>query len=191
MGISGASVSSDVADVVKVITSGDTTTTTNVGTVGTGVTALEQGTGVNHVTTLTLSGVAYTVGDATTLGVGALIYTFPAGVIVVDAATVSVGLTLTTGTPTTDAPELGLGSVIASGVVANLSTPATFEDILTGTAVANVAGTALVATVQTTLVIPAASAHTVHLNFADAWQNLTNSAATAAGTVTLKWAFLS
>ncbi len=191
MGISGAGVSSDVVDVVEVITSGDTTTTTNIGTPGTGVTAVEHGNGANHVTILTLTGVAYTVGDLTALGVGALIYTFPAGVVVVDDATVSIGLTLTTGTPTSDIPELGLGSVIAVGAITDLGTPATFEDIMTGVAIADVAGTAFVNTEQKTLVIEAAEDHTVHLNFADDWQDLTDSDATAAGTVTLKWAFLS
>lgn len=173
MGISGGSISGDVL---------------NPGTVATGVVAVETGWERNHVTTLTLTSLGLTIGDVTTLGDGVLIYTFPAGVIIVDAAYMSVGVTLTTGTPTTDQPDVGLGTVIAVGAVANLSTPSTFEDILTGRAAADVAGTATVGTVQTTKVIETGDAHTVHFNIADVWADVTNSAATASGTVVLKWA---
>ena len=90
-------------------------TTKNVGTVGTGVTAIEMGDGINHTTILTLTGVAFTIGDTADLGDGALIYTLPAGACIINSTHSSVGLTLTTGTPTTDTPEVGLGSVIATG----------------------------------------------------------------------------
>lgn len=163
----------------------------NAGTAGTNVTAVEHsGNGKDFVTVLTLAGVAYTIGDNASLADGALIYTFPAGAIVVDAASISVGITLTTGTPTTDTPDIGLGTVIGSGAVAVLGGTATFEDILTGRAADDVAGTAEVGTVQTSLVIEAAAAHTVHLNIADAWADVTDTAATASGTVVLRWSLL-
>jgi hypothetical protein len=168
----------------------DSLTTINVGTAGTGVTAVEYGTGQEHITALTLTGVAYTIGDTASLADGALIYTFPAGALVVNMASISVGLTLTTGTPTTDTPDGGLGTVIGTGAVATLDGTATFENIMTGQTFNDVAGTAEVKTVQTTLVVEAADAHTVHLNFADAWADVTDTAATAAGTVWLGWTFL-
>ena len=102
MGISGESLSDDVV--------------ANIGTPGTGVTAVESGSKNFHLTTLTLSGVALTIGDTAALADGALIYTFPAGAIIVEAAYLSVGVTLTTGTPTTDTPDVGLGSVIGTGL---------------------------------------------------------------------------
>ncbi len=173
MGISAGTISGDIL---------------NPGTVATGVVAVETGWERNHVTTLTLSSLGLTIGDSSTLADGVLIYTFPAGVIIVDAAYMSVGVTLTTGTPTTDAPDVGLGTVIATGGVANLSTPSTFEDILTGRAATNVAGTATVGTVQTTKVIQTGDAHAVHFNIADAWADVSNADATASGTVVLKWA---
>ena len=178
------------ATVTTLGTTGDTTTTVNVGTAGTGVTAVEYGNGQHHTTVLTLTGVAYTIGDNASLADGALIYTFPAGALVVNMASISVGLTLTSGTPTTDTPDGGLGSVIASGSVSVLSGTATFEDIMTGQTFNDVAGTAEGKTGQTTLVVEAADAHTVHLNFADAWADVDNTAATAAGTVWLGWTFL-
>ena len=176
MGISGESLSDDVV--------------ANIGTPGTGVTAVESGSKNFHLTTLTLSGVALTIGDTAALADGALIYTFPAGAIIVEAAYLSVGVTLTTGTPTTDTPDVGLGSVIGTGAVATLDGTATFEDIMTGQTATDVAGTATLAMVETTLLIPAASAHTVHFNIADTWANVDNTAATAAGTVVLKWSFM-
>ena len=173
MGISGGTISGDIL---------------NPGTAATGVVAVETGWQNNHVTTLTLSSLGLTIGDNGSLADGVLIYTFPAGVIIVDAAYMSVAITLTTGTPTSDAPDVGLGTVIGTGEVVNLSTPSTFEDILTGRAAADVNGTATVATVQTTKVIAVGDAHVVHFNIADAWADVTNSAATASGTVVLKWA---
>jgi len=165
-------------------------TAVNVGTAGTNVTAVEYGAGQEHVTKLTLASVGYTIGDTASLADGALIYTLPAGALVVRMASISVGVSLTTGTPTTDTPDVGLGTVIGTGAVATLDGTATFENILTGQTAADVAGTATVKTVQTSLAIEAADAHTVHFNIADAWANVDDTAATASGTVWLGWTFL-
>ena len=99
----------------------DNLTTLNVGTAGTNVTAVEYGNGQSHITELTLASVAYTIGDTATLAIGAIIYTLPAGVCVVNSAAMSMGLTLTTGTPTTDTPDGGIGTLIGSGANATLS----------------------------------------------------------------------
>jgi hypothetical protein len=178
-----------------IIHPGFTTTTKNTGTAGTNCTAVEYGDGIMHTTIITMSSVAYTIGDTAALADGALIYTLPAGALMVTSSYFSVGLTLTTGTPTTDTPEFGLGTVIATGVVATLDGTATFEDIHTGVASADVAGTALVSALGPTVnagafIIPAASAHTVHFNIADTWANVTDTAATASGTVVLNWVWL-
>ena len=171
----------------------DDTHATNVGTAGTGVTATEYGDGRNHVTKLTLASVALTIGDNASLGSGALIYTLPAGAILVNAASINVGVTLTTGTPTTDTPEIGLGTVVASGAVSVLGGTATFENIMAGAStpvLADLAGTAELFTHNPGLVIEAASAHTVYLNLADAYADVDDTDATASGTIYLAYTLM-
>jgi len=170
----------------------------HVGAIGTNVTAEEFGDPSHHVTKLTLSSVAITIGDTAALAMGALIYTFPAGIIHVQAADCSVGLTLTTGTPTTDTPEVGLGTTLASGANATLgAADAAAENIAGPSAMDDIAGTAeafdsvvAAGTKSNTLVIAAAGDHTVYLNFADTWANVDDTAATASGTVYLSWTLL-
>jgi len=170
----------------------------HIGAEGTNVVATETGDPRNHVTKLTLSSVAITIGDTAALSMGALIYTFPAGIIHIQAADCSVGLTLTTGTPTTDTPEIGLGTTIGSGANATLgAVAATAENIAGPSAMDDIAGTAeafdsvtAAGTKSNTLVIAAAAAHTVYLNFADTWANVDDTAATASGTVYLTWTLL-
>ena len=163
----------------------------NAGTVGTGVTAVEAGNDYNHLTTLTLSGVAFTIGDTADLADGALIYTFPAGVISINSVSASLGLTLTTGTPTTDTPEIGLGTVIGTGANATLGAVAAGAEDIAGPAVMDdVAGTAEIFSNSTAQILAAADVHLVHVNIADAWANVDNTAATMAGTVYINWSFL-
>lgn len=177
---------------------GDGTTDSNVGTVGTNVTAVERGDEVHHVTILTLASVAITIGDNAALSMGSLIYTFPAGVVHVEAADCSVGLNLTTGTPTTDTPEVGLGTTIGSGANATLgAVDAAAENIAGPSAADDIAGTAeafdsvtAAGTKSNTLVIASAGDHTVYLNFADTWADVDDTAATASGTVTLNWTLM-
>lgn len=166
----------------------DGTHTRNVGTVGTGVTAQEYGDGQNHYTKLTLSGVPVTIGDNAALAVGALVYTLPAGAGRLNTISASVGLTLTTGTPTTDTPDFGVGTVLASGANALLSAaPAGSEDILTGQTMTDIAGTATTVSADIDTVFEVAGARTVHVNFADTWADVTDTAATADGTIWLWW----
>lgn len=169
-------------------------TNINAGTAEANITAVERGDGFQHTTVLTLAGVAATIGDNVALGTGSLLYTFPAGEIIVDSAYISIGINLTTGTPTTDTPDAGLGTVVASGAVSVLSGTATFEDTITGQTATDVAGTATVVTALPTagisLIIPAASAHTIYFNIADTWADVTDTAATLTGTAVLKWQFV-
>lgn len=161
------------------------------GTAATGVTAQEQGMGRYHVTTLTFS--AVTVGSpagAADLAFGKLLYTLPAGAVVVKSASMSVGLSNTGGVVTADTPDTGIGTTIGSGVQAVLSgVGAAAENILTGQTSNDVNGTAEVKTVaDQTLVIEAAGAHTVYLNVADGWAGADTVKAT--GTVVLEWVIL-
>lgn len=162
----------------------------SVGTPGTGVTAVDYSAdGINFTTILTLTNIAVTTGDATSLADGALIYTMPAGDIAIKAAAMSVGVTLTTGTPTTDDPLVGIGSVIGSGAIATFTT-ATMDDIIQGIASVNMVGTAVVKSEQLAMTMLAAGAHTVHVNIADAYADVTDTAATISGTVVLSWSKL-
>lgn len=204
MGISGAGVSSipvgvdasgnltytDTSGTIIVISGG----TDNAGTVGVGITAAEYGDTHNHVTVLTVAGVLPDIAGTAAEGEGLLIYTFPAGVILVDWVHMSVGITQTDGFINADTPEIGIGSVIATGAVAVLNTPGTFEDYITGTAAANCTGTATVVSTESTAGggnrLLTGDAHTMHINVADTWAVSGDAAATLAGSVTVAWRFL-
>jgi hypothetical protein len=166
-------------------------TSTNVGTPSTGVTAREYGDGHNHVTVLTVDTTLPAIAGGAALGVGKLLYTMPAGAVAIHAAKIDMAITQTEGNITADTPEVGLGSVIASGVVSVLSGTATFEDILTGQVAADCDGEATVKTVANQpMVMETGAAHTVHFNVADTWAASGDAAALLAGTVTLHWTFL-
>lgn len=172
----------------------DDTHATGVGTAGTSVVATEYGDGKNHITKLVITAAALTVGDAAALGVGLLIYTFPAGIIAVKACGGSVGITMEDAI-TTDTPEIGVGTVIASGAIATLGAgDATMEDLAGPHVMNDTNGTAEVMDSNTalpkTLVIPAASAHAVNLNFADTWADVTDTDSAVSGTVWLEWSLL-
>jgi hypothetical protein len=162
----------------------------NVGTPNTGVTAREYGDDRRHVTQLTFTDLA--IGSATgaaNLAFGKLLYTLPAGAIVVKAAYMNIALSGAGSTVDADTPDGGLGTVIGSGVVAVLGGTATFEDILTGQTFNDVNATAEVKTISNqVLTIEAADAHTVHFNLADGWAGA--AAVTGSGTVVLEWVLL-
>jgi hypothetical protein len=168
-------------------------TAVSVGVAGTNVTAVEYG-GKQHMTVLTLTDVNLgTPTPAANTAHGSLIYTFPAGVHMHRHTWFSVGLTI--GTVTTDAPDVGVGSVIGAGLIAVLN-GGTMEDYVTGITW----GTALdgSAEVQATIAATAglyagisnnaaADAKTVHFNVADGWHANITGDLTASGTVVLIW----
>lgn len=171
-------------------------TTANVGAAEAGAVAVENGDAIVHRTVLTLTAFAVgTSADNAALAIGALLYTFPAGVIMIDAIKVNAGLTLADAVQT-NTPELGLGTTQAAGANATLGAAgATTENLFEGTATADVAGTPLVDTKQPTAAVPfimeTADAHTLYLNAAATWANLTAPAAlTADGTITITWRHL-
>lgn len=171
-------------------------TTDNVGTANTGVTAAEYGDGYNHTTVLTVSQEdAVTVADNAALCDGYLLYTLPAGEIIVNSAYISMAVTLAEDTTAT--PEVGIGTVLGSGAHATLgASDADCEDILGPATADDCAGTAEVLTVAvgagTPLVIAAAGAHLVHFNLAATWADTAGTDLTGdiAGTVVLNWAFV-
>jgi hypothetical protein len=166
-----------------------------VGTAGTGFTAAEYGNDFNRQTFLTVDTVLPAIAGGANLAVGKLAYTFPAGAIQIDSAWFSLGITQTQGNINADTPEVGLGTVIASGAVAVLGGTATFENIIIGDgAAANCTGTPTVKqqipTANVPLIIAAAGAHTVYVNVADGWATSGDAGALLAGSILLNWRFL-
>jgi hypothetical protein len=167
--------------------------TSNVGTANTGVTAVEYGDGYNHVTVLTVSqAAAITLGDNASLADGYLLYTLPAGAVIIERSYMSMAVT--NAEHSAETPDVGLGTTIGSGENATLDVVdgGNGENILTGQTANDCNGTAEVKTVTTELVIEAASAHTVHFNVACAWADTAGLALDAdiAGTVVLVWKFM-
>ncbi len=166
--------------------------TTNVGTANTGVTAVEYGDAYKHTTILTISQVnAVTVDDNAAISDGYLLYTFPAGEIVIDSAYMSMAVTLAEDTTAT--PEVGLGTLIGSGANATLGAVGAGAENVLGPATADdCAGTAEVLTAAPGLVIATAAAHILHFNIAATWADTAGTDLTGdiAGTVVLNWSFL-
>jgi len=191
--LSAAAANSTASSVAMVDANKRLQTAAGLGTPGTGVTAVEYGDGRTHQTVLTLgaSCVLPAIAGGAALGVGKLLYTFPAGAQIIDAAYMSVAITQTQAHINADTPEIGLGSVVASGAVSVLSGTATFEDILTGQVAADCTGTATVKTALPTAGVPliteAAGSKAVYLNVADTWAASGDAAALLTGTVVINW----
>jgi len=168
-------------------------TNANVGTAGTGSTAVEYGDGYTHTTILTVNTTLPAIAGGAALGIGKLLYTFPAGAIVIDEVKMSLAITQTQGNINANTPVVGLGTVIASGVVSTLSGTATFQNILTGQTAANCTGTATVKTVDenvdAVVIETGASPRTVYANVAATWSASGDAAALLTGTVTINWKF--
>lgn len=166
------------------------------GTAGDDVTAVHTSTDGKHfVTTLSLNAVSYAIGGAANEAIGALIYTFPAGVHSHKVTNMSVALQ-GGGTVDADTPDVGVGSVKGTGAVAVLGGTAGFEDYITGQTAADCGGTATTKMTAATAgygtgisLNEAAGVKAVHLNIADLWAGADT--VTATGTVTLEWVKIS
>lgn len=164
----------------------------NLGTATSAVSTVEErGDKSRHTTVLTVQSTLGAIAGGANLAVGKLLYTFPAGAIRIHGAYMSMAITQTQGNITADTPDVGLGTVVASGAVALLSGTATFENILTGQTAADCNGTASVKTVDCALIMEAADAHTVYFNVADGWAASGDTGALINGTVVLDWSFMS
>ena len=162
------------------------------GTVGPGLTSVtEEGAGPFHVTKIDITGGTVAALGGAALGLGELIYTFPAGAIAVNQIHMNAGLTA----PSTNAgvsTDQGIGSVIASGAVSVLGGTSTFEDGISGqTVTANgtlknkaQAGSSYMGI----RLIEAADAHTIYWNVAATWAGAET--VTMKGTVWIHWTFL-
>lgn len=167
--------------------------TDNVGAVNTGVTAVEYGDGYTHVTVLTVSQVdALTTGDAGSLCCGYLLYTLPAGAVIVERAYMSMAITHGDVAAQADTPDVGIGTTLGSAVQATLNLDdAACENIITGQDADDCNGTAEVKTIaDQVLVIESGSDHTVYFNAGAAWSDVTDTTADIAGTVVLVWRFM-
>lgn len=178
-------------------------TTTTVGTVTTTSTTAvaEHGDGTDHTTVLTMTNFAIgTIADNAALGIGAKFYTFPSGTILVEWISMVGGVTGAVSV-TAQTPEVGIGSVIASGAVAVLSGTATFEDYIDGnasggtngaTTAPDIAGTVFYKFSRNNLnyIIKTSggAARDVFLNMAATWADVTAAGAgTYTGTIVIKW----
>lgn len=163
-------------------------TETAAGTAATGVTAVEEGDAVHHRTTLTVSTTLAAIAGGANLALGKLMYTFPAGRILLRTASMSLAVQHTEDNITADTPDGGLGSELASGVQALLSgVGATAEDIITGQTFNDCDGTPEVASAVLDNIIEAADPHTVYFNIADGWAADGDVGAGLAGTISLVW----
>jgi hypothetical protein len=166
--------------------------TTPVGTVS----IVEYSTGKDVTTVLTLTNfiVGALAGAAAALGVGNIVYAFPAGqhFELVD----SLSSIVLTAVGTAVATDTGLGSVIATGAVAVLDGTTTFEDRLTGITINTAAGGgAAASSIATTTagvgsgigLNAAGSVKNVFLNSAGTWNANNVGSLTASGTIVLKW----
>jgi len=152
-----------------------------------GWTAVEEGDGHYHRTTLTPVTTIPAIAGGASLGIGKLAYTFPPGDILVEASKLATALTQSLTNVGADTPDVGLGTTIASGAVAVLGGTAAFENIHTGQTATNVTGTALNSVLGTQLVIKAADSHNVYLNVADGWAASGDPAVALTGQVVLVW----
>ena len=157
------------------------------GTVPSYVNVDEGGNAVDRWAKLTFSTTLPAIAGGASLAVGKLIYTLPAGELLITGSSMSVAITQADGNITADTPDVGIGTTIGSGVVAVLGGTAAFENILTGQTAADCNGTATVATVATNLVVATAGNHTVYLNVADGWAADGDAGAALTGTVYLSW----
>lgn len=154
---------------------------------GSWVTSQTTGSPEGYKTVLTLNGAFPAIAGGASLGVGKLILTLPAGARIITGSNMSLALKQTEGNVTADTPDMGFGTVIASGAVALLDGTATFENIMTGQTMNDCDGTVENATVTTNLAIEASAAHTIHLNIADGWASSGDTALGFSGTATIWW----
>ncbi len=123
-----------------------------------------------------------------TIGVGLLVYTFPAGVHRLLAGRIKLALTALDGNVDDDTPELSLGDTIVVGAVATMST-GSWENLLTAQ-VAVCDGTvedkAILQITAGHLMNEAAGKKVVYLNVADIWAGA-EAALPITGEIWLDW----
>jgi hypothetical protein len=161
----------------------------------------EFGDANDHITKLTCAAFAVgTIPDNVALGFGAKFYTFPPGSIYIPEATIAGGLTGAVSV-TAQTPEVGIGTVVASGAIATLTT-GTFENLIDGGAAGGTIDAALVApdvagtffaktnlsTARGIIKTSGGAARDLFLNVAATWADVTTAGAlTFTGVIQIKW----
>jgi hypothetical protein len=155
------------------------------------VVANETGFDSHRITTIDIADLSLIVTTNASKGDGKLIYTFPAGKIVVKRTTLSIGVVGTAALNVADTPEIGVGTVVATGAIATLGAgAATMENLFDGTAISACDNTAYQGSQSLTLAIAAAGVHNVYLNIADGWAGI-DAGMKATGRVIIEWAYMS
>jgi hypothetical protein len=171
-----SAVANDTASVAVIMDANkEIRSTAHEGTAGTGCTAVHWGDGKSMFVEITITTADIDVVAAAAEGHGWLIYTFPAGALVVTDSYLDYELT-TADACTADTPESALGTVIGAGAIATL-TGTTMEDLSavgSSLVLADCNGTAEVSSLGPSaangkMVIETGDAHTAHVNFADTW----------------------
>lgn len=160
-----------------------------IGTPGTGWTATEYGDNWSRTTLLRATTACSTIAIAAAANEahGQIIYTFPSKDIVIGPpAKYSIGLTA--ASHPTDTPVVGLGTVIATGAVAVLSGTATFQDVVTGTAISGENGAVNTFGIDKTGVFKSAgSTPKLHLNIAGAFAGADTLTILPGSTIIFRW----
>ena len=158
------------------------------GVAGSGSSVVEFGDGKNRTAVIAINTTLGAIAGGANLALGKLIYTLPAGALIIKSAYMSVAITQTQGFINADTPDIGLGTTIASGVQSLLSSTAAFENVLTGQTAANCTGTATVALVSNQILnVLSGGSHAVYLNLADGWAASGDAAALLVGSVTVQY----
>jgi len=158
------------------------------GVAGSGSSVVEFGDGKNRTAVIDINTTLGAIAGGANLALGKLIYTLPAGALIIKSAYMSVAITQTQGFINADTPDIGLGTTIASGVQSLLSSTAAFENVLTGQTAANCTGTATVALVSNQILnVLSGGSHAVYLNLADGWAASGDAAALLVGSVTVQY----
>lgn len=155
-----------------------------------GMTCVTTGQGGWYKTDITVNTTLGAIAGGANLALGVLLATLPAGAAIIHGSQLDIALQQTEGNVTADTPDIGLGTTVASGVVAVLGGTAAFENIMTGQTAGDCDGTATTKTIGTQLVIESGGDHTIYLNVADGWAASGEAAMEVSGTVTLLWSLV-
>ena len=159
----------------------------NSGTSITGVTAMDYSNGKFGTTELTVTDVTLLAQTVGAHGYGKLLYTFPTGQYVISSAYMSMEIDSISAANDGDTPDVGIGTVIATGGISVLGGTATFEDIMTGLAATDQNGTTDVrVVVGQPMTVLTAAAHTVHFNIADTFAG-SDAGPVINGKIVLEW----
>lgn len=159
------------------------------------VTLREYVSAYHHVTSLTLTNfIVGAIPGAGALAIGALVYTFPAGVHVHKVTYSNVGLTAPGHATDPQTPVWGIGSVVGAGAVAVLNGTAGFMDYITEQTAADINNTPDPTLLPATggvmggiSLSMAGGVKTVYFNAAETWAAANTGDLLANGTIILEW----